>query len=61
MNTQNNYGNEMDSALVKYKDTTQPMKQPKIPKKINSEESEPQYHFQGQCTRPQHWFDLDPE
>ena len=29
--------------------------------KPSPEESEPQYHFQGQSTRSQHWFHIDPD
>ena len=61
-NTQNEDENDTDTVLVKDKYNTQPSESTgDTPKKekSSSEESEPQYHFQVQSTRLQHWFDLD--
>ena len=54
MNTQNEDGNDMDIALVKYKYMTRPNEATEdTPKRVEStpEESEPQYYFQVQSAR----------
>ena len=54
MNTQNEDGNDMDIALVKYKYMTSPSEATEdTPKRVEStpEESEPQYYFQVQSAR----------
>ena len=52
----------MYSNLVKEKYNTRPSEATEDTKKIklSSEESEPQYRFQGQYEGSQHWFDIDP-
>ena len=52
----------MDGDLVKDKYKTrlsETTEYTKERKKWSPEESEPQYYFQGQSARSQHWFDLN--
>ena len=62
-NNQKEYGNDTISYLVKDNDKTQHSETTEYAKKIKTipEESEPQYHFQGQYVISQHWFGLDPD
>ena len=61
MNNQKENGNDMDIVLVEYNNNTQPSEATGVywKRKTSPEESETQYHFQGQSTISQHWFDLD--
>ena len=59
-NNQNKYVNYMDSALVKDNEKTQHSETTEDIKK-SPEESQPQYNFQGNYSRSEHWFDIDPD
>ena len=62
MNTQKEYGNDMDIDQVKDNNKTKPgetyeyKKGKKIP-----EESETQYYYQGKSAILQHWVDIEPD